>query len=192
MNTRYLYCYNLVSMLLWIILAAWFPFHFNGPPKVWIIALLLVQGLAFLEIIHVAVGWVKTSLANTVIQYISRMFISSLIYLLFLPMESGGDCWIKTGTSMIFVAWPMAEVIRYAYYLNGKHKLLQWLRYSAFIILYPFGVFAESFILVKFLSLSFQEANWGWVAIICLSILMYIIYFPKLYGYLWQQRKNKL
>lgn len=192
MNTRYLKAYNLVSMILWLSLAVWFFYHFNGPPQYWIIPLLMVQGLAFLEIIHVAVGWVKTSLANTVIQYISRMFVSLLVYLLYMNMDVADNGWVLAGTTMIFMAWPLAEVIRYAYYLNGKSGALQWLRYSAFILLYPFGVLAESFILSKFLVISFGEGNWGWVVIICLSFMMYIFYFPKLYGYLWQQRKNKL
>jgi very-long-chain (3R)-3-hydroxyacyl-CoA dehydratase len=192
MITRYLFGYNLVSLILWLFLAIWFFLHNNGSPKQWVIPMLLVQGLAFLEIVHVLAGWVKTSLVNTAIQYFSRMFICLLIYLLFLPMNSADNNWVKAGTIMIFIAWPLAEVIRYTYYLNGKLQLFQWLRYSAFIFLYPFGVLAESFILLRFLNLSFQHAKWGWVGIICLSIVMYIFFFPKLYGYLWQQRKNKI
>jgi very-long-chain (3R)-3-hydroxyacyl-CoA dehydratase len=45
--------------------------------------------------------------------------------------------WMPT----LLMTWAVSEVIRYPYYLAAVTKkppqLLEWLRYSAFIILYP-------------------------------------------------------
>ena len=49
---------------------------------------------------------------------------------------------------VVLVAWTLSETIRYPYYLtnllNAKVPLLTWLRYSAFIILYPVGGLGEA------------------------------------------------
>jgi hypothetical protein len=51
----------------------------------------------------------------------------------------------------MLLAWFIAEIIRYAYYVSGmfnvQGKLITWLRYSAFIICYPVGVVSEFFIM---------------------------------------------
>jgi hypothetical protein len=40
----------------------------------------------------------------------------------------------------VLIPWSLAEVNRYVYYLS-KIPITTWLRYNAFIILYPIGVF---------------------------------------------------
>lgn len=44
----------------------------------------------------------------------------------------------------LFLAWATADVVRYAWYAAGDRApaWLTWLRYSAFIPLYPLGIFA--------------------------------------------------
>ena len=47
----------------------------------------------------------------------------------------------------MLVAWSLTEVIRYSFFaLNVagfQPKVLTWLRYNTFIILYPVGIFSE-------------------------------------------------
>ena len=49
--------------------------------------------------------------------------------------------------ALCVIPWSIAEVIRYSFYLLKEFgieiRLLTWLRYSAFIVLYPFGVAGE-------------------------------------------------
>lgn len=41
------------------------------------------------------------------------------------------------------IAWSLAEVIRFSYYLMKTNATLKWLRYTAFVVLYPFGIVGE-------------------------------------------------
>lgn len=189
---RYLKIYNLSSMLLWIALAIFFWATCCDTAQNWWFALLVVQGLAVFEVLHIAMGWVKTPMMTTLVQYVSRMFITGVLYVTNIQWGLREDCWIATGTMLIFLAWPAAEVIRYAYYLLPSNSLVRWLRYSAFMLLYPTGVMAESFLMGKSMQVAASQQNYAWAGLMAFAFLMYIVFFPKLFGYLWKQRKAKL
>lgn len=61
--------------------------------------------------------------------------------------ESYCNDYLQWGYTLVLYIWSMAEVIRYPFYisklLNIKSSLIEWLRYNAFIILYPIGFAAE-------------------------------------------------
>ena len=107
--------------------------------------------------------------------------------------------------------WSFAEIIRYGAYLYQNFGLLPkpilWIRYSAFIILYPIGVFSElmtlkdaygkiceccprvfSYEMPNEYNISFDYLYFIWIGV----IPGYIIGFPFLYSYMLAQRKKKL
>jgi very-long-chain (3R)-3-hydroxyacyl-CoA dehydratase len=111
----------------------------------------------------------------------------------------------------ITTAWSLAEIIRYGYYLylsiGVPPKTIIWIRYSAFIILYPIGVFSElmtlkdaygkikqccprvySFEMPNEFNISFDYLYFIWL----LVIPGYCVGFPFLYSYMFQQRNKKL
>jgi len=53
----------------------------------------------------------------------------------------------SAGYSSMLLAWSITEVIRYSYFvlsLNGfQPKLVTWLRYNTFYVLYPLGISSE-------------------------------------------------
>ena len=55
-----------------------------------------------------------------------------------------GDIRIRLDIFTLFLAWSIAEIIRYGYFsmkvLNLDVHLMTWLRYTGFIVLYPLGV----------------------------------------------------
>lgn len=43
----------------------------------------------------------------------------------------------------VIIPWCIAEIIRFSYYQFGDNKILKFLRYNAFLVLYPVGIFGE-------------------------------------------------
>jgi very-long-chain (3R)-3-hydroxyacyl-CoA dehydratase len=192
MLRSYLKYYNLTSCCLW--LAFTIGYWFNLFPEIysWIWPLTIVQGLAIFDVVHALAGWVKTSVFTTVIQYMSRMFVTGILALAMFWWPLSDNLLVLIGSKVIMLAWPLSEIIRYWYYFGKKGALITRLRYSAFIVLYPSGVLAEWLVMGKTLYFSILTGGYVVSGLIILSLVMYILYFPKLYGYLWQQRNKKL
>lgn len=55
--------------------------------------------------------------------------------------------------SSMLLAWSITEIIRYSYFVTnlrgGVPKLLTWLRYNTFYVLYPIGIASEMFLIFK-------------------------------------------
>uniref|UniRef100_A0A6U2CT40 very-long-chain (3R)-3-hydroxyacyl-CoA dehydratase n=1 Tax=Hemiselmis andersenii TaxID=464988 RepID=A0A6U2CT40_HEMAN len=119
-----------------------------------------VQTAAVMEIIHAVLGLVRSPVSRTLPQVASRLFI---VWLFMDHLHGAKDpatassrkssmfatekhCWFGI---MCTIAWSCVEIIRSSFYgLNTiDAKLvpfpLIWLRYSAFIVLYPLGVSGE-------------------------------------------------
>ncbi|CAH8572564.1 unnamed protein product [Schistosoma turkestanicum] len=112
------------------------------------ILLQLFQSLAVVEIIHSAIGLVRSSVITTILQVSSRLLVVwGVLYIM--PEISRNNL----GVPLIVTSWSIAEMIRYSYYLADicgiKLNLLTWLRYSAFIVLYPTGISGEIFLIVS-------------------------------------------
>lgn len=192
MLQAYLKYYNFFSCCLWLSLALGYWLHLFPELYSWIWPLTIVQGLAIFDIIHASAGWVKTPVFTTVIQYVSRMFVTGILVLAMFWWPLSDDFWVISGSKVIMMVWPLSEIIRYWYYFGNKGMLITRLRYSAFIILYPLGVLAEWLVMGKTLYFSLLTGACLIPGLIILSLVMYILYFPKLYSYLWQQRNKKL
>lgn len=52
-----------------------------------------------------------------------------------------GVCFSSLANAL--VAWSLAEIIRFSYYLFKNVSLFKVLRYNAFMILYPVGILGE-------------------------------------------------
>lgn len=96
-----------------------------------------------LETVHAGLGFVRSPVVTTAIQAFVRLFAFSA------GMNSGSAV-VASGiaANATVLAWTASEVIRYAFYLSNlvqgsANGGLQWLRYSAFIVLYPIGVLGE-------------------------------------------------
>lgn len=125
-------------------------------------ALAVSQSAAVLEILHAATGLVRSAVPTTFIQVMSRLLV------LWGAVEIGSknvtNSWWFT---QMVIAWTLSELVRYSYYLIGLVKgkkipaWLTWLRYSAFIVLYPMGITGEIGCLVKALPHLLQHGTYS-------------------------------
>ncbi|EGC32165.1 hypothetical protein DICPUDRAFT_89327 [Dictyostelium purpureum] len=102
-----------------------------------------LQILAFLEIFNVLLGITKSSVGPTLAQVLGRNHVL-LVALIFVP-----EVYTHWGVALMFFIWGLSELIRYPLYLytinnSTPPQFLQFLRYNAFIILYPIGFAAEN------------------------------------------------
>jgi len=104
-----------------------------------------VQTAALLEIVHAALGLVRSPVFITTLQVGSR--IAALFAVTHSPEAAH-----QYGAGMMILSWALVEVPRYAFYVaalitgDATKKTpfpLFWLRYSLFAVLYPTGIFGE-------------------------------------------------
>lgn len=165
-------------------------------------ALYVFQTGALLEVVHAAFGLVKSSAVITFLQVFSRLF---LVW---------GVCWSVAAVqdelpvAAMLLAWSVTEVIRYSYYVAAlcgySPRVLSWLRYSLFIVLYPIGVSGE--LLTIFAALAHIKATDLYAlkmpnrlnmaidySVLCVIIMCsYIPVFPQLYLHMFSQRRKVL
>ncbi|EEF31284.1 very-long-chain (3R)-3-hydroxyacyl-CoA dehydratase 2 [Ricinus communis] len=97
----------------------------------------LLQILAFLEVIHGALGLVPSGVLFPFMQWGGRthfvFIVRNLIEVQELP-----------SVFITFFVWSLSEVIRYPHYalniLGNCPSWINYLRYTAFIVLYPIGI----------------------------------------------------
>ncbi len=193
MLTAYLIAYNLSLFLAWAIFFIWQITHGFVIDKISITILNVAQVAALLEILHAKKGWVKSPVFTTALQISSRVFV--LFWLNVIPEAQQIKLFGISGITIVSVAWSITEIVRYSYYaislLNKEIKLLTFLRYTLFIVLYPLGITGEAMIMLSVLkwnSYDFSIVNF----VVAVVMLSYLPFFPKLYSYMWQQRKKKL
>ncbi|GAA5847107.1 hypothetical protein JCM3766R1_000613 [Sporobolomyces carnicolor] len=101
-----------------------------------------VQTAAILEAVHSATRIVRSPLGTTVAQIASRLLIVWYICIVF-PQVPKTPVYVSMVT-----AWSFAEIIRYLHYVTSllsiKVSILEWIRYTAFYILYPVGAGSEA------------------------------------------------
>ena len=163
MIKQYLIFYNFSSLCAWMFLLSDFDCKY----------VYIIQTFMILDVLHVLFGFVKSSFVNTFFQILSRLFI-----VWFVP-----DSQLNTYTYLeptlitksMVIAWSLAEIIRYFYYtlslLSIQSKVVFWLRYSAFYVLYPIGIPCEWILIYK----SYLKSDGIWSNI---YIAILGIYFP--------------
>ncbi|WWD04071.1 hypothetical protein V865_002136 [Kwoniella europaea PYCC6329] len=104
-----------------------------------------VQSLAALEILHTALGWVRSPLGTVASQVFSRVWTVWGVVEAVPEVSHSSPLF----TTMLF-AWSLTEVIRYTFYflslLNIQSPFVNYLRYTTFIPLYPIGASSEAFL----------------------------------------------
>jgi hypothetical protein len=113
--------------------------------------LTIAQTAAFMEILHAMFKLVRSPVATTFLQVLSRLIV--LWGALLLPSEELQQSWFPV---QMIMAWAASEVIRYAFYVcnllfGSVPAPLKWARYSGFTILYPLGISGEMVTMYKVL-----------------------------------------
>lgn len=149
----YLVVYNVICFCLWsyvgfllLFSAEGGVFSTNGlhTEKLWATLqpwVSAAQTLAIMECIHSITGIVRSPFFTTLMQVSSRLHLIWIIWRFCPPSRTGIPLAAAVG------AWTAVECIRYPFYavnsIAAVPYLLKWLRYSAFIVLYPIGIFSE-------------------------------------------------
>ncbi|TXG73996.1 hypothetical protein EZV62_002575 [Acer yangbiense] len=160
----------------------------------------LLQASSFLEVVHGAIGIVPSGVLFPLMQWGGRTFVLLTIVRKIDEVQELPSVFIT------FVAWSLSEVIRYPYYaLNCIGNCPSWityLRYTAFIVLYPIGLVPgemwlmfEALPYIKkknlyadyFAFLPFSYYNFVTVLLVCYPFL-----WLNLYLYLLKQRRSRL
>jgi len=200
----YLIFYNLAMTLGWgYVLFLAFEKR-NEHSKMWQhveLPLKIFQTAAMLEVVHAAIGIVKSNVFLTFFQVLSRVFV------LWCVLEISPPSTTCIGLPICMIAWDITEIIRYGYYfcnLLGMSQLLVWFRYTLFIILYPIGITGELICMYYALDFIKQKKLWTYSMpnalnftfdyqyAMILAMLAYIPIFPQLYFHMFVQRTKVL
>uniref|UniRef100_H2YGU3 Very-long-chain (3R)-3-hydroxyacyl-CoA dehydratase n=1 Tax=Ciona savignyi TaxID=51511 RepID=H2YGU3_CIOSA len=164
--------------------------------------LLFFQTSAVLEILHAALGLVRSNVLLTTLQVFSRV---GIVWGVIQPVAQVHE---KEGIPMVLVAWTITEIIRYLFYtfvlLGFTPRIMLWLRYTLFIVLYPLGVTGE--LLSLYYSLPHVQKSglysvslpnslnfaFNYYYVLIGMFPLYIIFFPQLYLHMFAQRGKSL
>lgn len=154
-------------------------------------AVALVQSLAVLEVVHAAIGWVKSPVATTAIQVSSRLFMVWAV------TERYSQAWSSPFYASMVLAWATTECIRYPFYANqllgADGPGLLWARYTTFYVLYPIGAGSEAMCILATLPKTLEPSAWDARALVYAG--MFAIWWPGLYvmyTYMIKQRRKVL
>lgn len=194
---KWLIAYNTISACLWASVLGHVSFlgYFSGQPTAFEktnYRTTLIQTLALVEVFNAAAGIVRAGVVITGIQVYSRLLVTWGIWQ-FLPNSPANGHWSYITVS---VAWALSEVIKYSYHaasLKGKVPyFLVYLRYTAFLVLYPLGVSSE--MIIMYLSLN-DAQKWGgdiYCYFLWINLGLYIPALNRLYRHLLKQRSKVL
>lgn len=160
------------------------------------------QTLAWIEVLHAALGIAGGNVGTTGVQSIGRYAI--LVWVIGSVHES--HKW--TTTMILFAAWSMGDIIRYLFYIFTLLDIswihLRWCRYSLFVLLQPVGISAEWLIywwtlvyiddrqlykikLPNVWNFAFDFGVWNRIVLI-----LYVYFGPLLINHMVKQRRAKL
>lgn len=163
----YLTVYNCFCIFLWA--STLFTRHLT--------VVTLTQAFAYLDVIHVMLGLVKTPVLTSFIQTSAKLFIVCLYNLY---PEHYSKCTVVT--------WCITEIIRYGYYSN-RSKFMQFLRYNMFIVLYPIGFSCELYTMYCIYQVTTDN---GLKSLLSVIIVLYTPVFVFMYKYMFSQRAKYL
>jgi len=146
LKKAYLILYNAASAVAWAtilgrvaVVAGW-----KGAPFVPLVVdnfARITQTFAVMEVLHALTGVVPAPVFTTVMQVASRLFLMWGVCFPFPQLNT------NVFYSTMLVAWSLTEVMRYSYFalkqIDAVPAWLHWLRYSAFLVLYPVGISSE-------------------------------------------------
>jgi len=208
MSKAYLFLYNAVQTVGWSYLLYQAVSHLVTGGRLedmyeatWL-TLQVFQTAAVLEVIHAALGLVRSNVMVTLQQVFSRVYVTWAILALCPPAQA------SLGFPLLLFAWTITEIIRYSMYAIGQFSsppyILTWLRYTFFIIAYPTGVTGE--LLASYTAMLYSSktdllavhlpnslnATFSFSFVILAIMLAYIPLFPPMYLHMFTQRKKIL
>jgi len=158
------------------------------------------QTAAVLEVVHAAVGLVKTNPMLAMFQVSSRVFVVWAI------LDAVPESRLCRGLPLLLIAWIITEMIRYSFYAVGllgtSLYFITWLRYTLFFALYPIGVTGELWCCYVSLARVARDKLFTWTMpnslnmtfnfyyVLIAIMLSYIPLFPQLYFHMIAQRKK--
>lgn len=193
----YLFVYNFVAAVAWLAIITqcivdlmpggfYQVGNFHQFPHKLMTVIQIVNAVC--EVAHALTGMVPSPLLSLLLQFFARLVITLGISY-WVPQSPGN---VSVAYAVLTVAWSVTEIIRYSFFAAkqvGKVPYgLLWLRYLAFIVLYPMGLLSEPVVVYK--TLGSVSGFYYWF--LALGMLMYVPGFVKLYGYMWKQRSRYL
>ncbi|KAL9296635.1 hypothetical protein ACSQ67_022531 [Phaseolus vulgaris] len=176
-----------------------------------------LQCAAFLEVIHGAIGIVPSGVLLPLMQWGGRThfvlaIVRKLDEVLWLTFSSLVFLFCQISLQELpsvfitFLAWSMGEVIRYSHYafscLGNCPSWMTYLRYTAFIVLYPLGVgpgeiwtMYQALPIIKKKNLyadSFSGLPFSYYEFLKVVLVVYPFLWFKLYLHMFKQRRAKL
>ncbi|KAL1449463.1 hypothetical protein WDU94_001967 [Cyamophila willieti] len=143
----YLLAYNFGQVIGWSYLLLQMIGHYlsiNKTTSLWETVewtVIIFQNAALIEVVNVALGFVKSNLALTFFQVMSRVMV---VVGILMATPTGPA---SPGLPLCLFAWTVTEIIRYLFYalnlINAVPDFLIWCRYTFFIALYPIGITGE-------------------------------------------------
>ncbi|KAH7309040.1 tyrosine phosphatase-like protein [Stachybotrys elegans] len=157
----------------------------------------VTQSLAVVEIVHAASGLVRASPTTTAIQVIGKNLVVWTVMVPFPEIIVGSDgtgdvgAWGFLGC---LVFWSLSEVIKYGYFVvmlstGDTPAWLKWLRYTAFIPLYPPGLLSEAWLVYLSLTRMVHVAAW-YRFYLFLGLLSYVPASYIMYTHMLSQRRR--
>eukprot|EP00850_Spirogloea_muscicola_P006699 SM000032S12083 [mRNA] locus=s32:451908:454230:+ [translate_table: standard] len=148
----------------------------------------ICQLAAVLEVVHAATGLVRSSAQTAFLQWFGRTHV------LLAVIASVPEVQQLQSVTVMLLAWALSEVIRYPQYclniLGSCPGWLTWLRYSAFIPLYPLGLFwGEN---QQTHSAFFSLLPFDYRTFLVVLLAVYPAIWWQLYTHMFKQRRVKL
>lgn len=176
---------NCASLSLSLIALGTAVYSIFRPSHEIIVRMAWYQTFFLLEVVNAAIGKTKQKLLPSALQIGSRLFVIWRV------------CVIGKTYSYVFgamaISWYLADTIRFNYYLHKESFFLRALRYNAFILLYPFGVCCELYLIYVTCIRDIVQETGRWpFSFYSLAILSYVPGFPYLYYHMWVLRSRAL
>lgn len=204
--TLYLVSYNLLQALGWATVLARIMLNvlqtrsIDGAFDAAGVLVRYLQLAAFLEVVHSALGLVPSGVSTTVLQWGGRYHWIAAIVSNIKEVQRLPSVFIT------FAAWSLSEVIRYPQYALNTLGLcpswLTWLRYSAFIPLYPIGALSGEVLLIyqalpfiqkkNLYDSFFSKLPFNYFSFVSVLLVLYPFLWFSLYIYMFKQRQSKL
>ncbi|MBI1287760.1 MAG: hypothetical protein GC178_09295 [Flavobacteriales bacterium] len=193
MKKVWLIAFNIITLLAWSLFLFHVLLHGLAFDEQSLLMLTFAQALAIFEIMNAVIGIAGANWLLTAMQVFSRLLI--VFILNWIPADLLHETGWLSGFALVSIAWGITEILRALYYLTEIFKLnvgfVTFSRYTFFILLYPLGVTGEFMVMFTFWKWRAFEFNLINVALAAVA-LSYFVFFPKLYGHMWKQRKKKL
>ncbi|AET40722.1 enoyl-CoA hydratase PHS1 Ecym_6346 [Eremothecium cymbalariae DBVPG len=199
-NSKYhpLALYNLISCLAWLFLLynVVFVYRRVSQPEFYMKTkdiTTLIQCGSIIEVFNAVFGIVRAPIFTTAAQVASRLVLVIGIFQLVPETPAAQEIPYVT----LLFAWSLTEVVRYLFYYcnlvnkqNGPPRLLIFLRYNLFWVLYPLGVISELLIINSSTAHAADRYGVLYKFILYFIMLTYIPMFPTLYLHVMSQRSK--